>query len=350
VLVGGLVLPHANALQSSAKSPEKIDFIQITDLHLFDAAEDAPSNQAALAWSLSVVRWYRDHHVNISFLAFTGDVGLNCVDDPRALPVEHCLHKIPLSQAADVLATFLAPVGLPVYFVPGNNDLVREKACDIIRYRDFVTALNDRLRQKGSTTTAIDLTAKPQQISGLLLMGLNSASFKAQDNFMVDHCPEAAKSEPIAASAVEELSRFSELVRSRGSKSTPVLVFTHEPEIVDPFRMTLTWYLRADQLREWHQLLCGDAITALFAGHFHAQNFRLYGSPIRTTSAECQAGTSASTWVAPPLAAKVQNPLAPEARGLLWVRVRLTQPYDVSVTPLWYTQSPVSVTAQPNNH
>lgn len=341
MLVVSLLQGQDSAPLIYAKPPEGLDFIQITDLHLFDSETDRLSNEAALDWSLKAIEWYQNKGVLLRFVVFTGDLGLQCVVGPLdELPVTGCVKTTTLSQAADLLANKLIRLSIPVYFVPGNNDLVDEKACDIVRYRNFLRSLRERIKEKGFSLPVIDLTVAPQETSGWRVFGLNSASFKypAVSHYVKESCPRGYKSENVATSPEQELDLFVERVTSRTNNiKLPTLIFTHEPEIVDPFRLKVIWDLEQKHLTKWHDLMCGDAIVGVFAGHLHSQNFNLYGTAF-TTAGNCKDAKSASTWVAPPLASKVQNPLARQARGLLWVRVGLTEPYQVSVTPLWYEE------------
>jgi predicted MPP superfamily phosphohydrolase len=320
-----------------------VNFIQITDLHLFDASDndDATSNKSAFIWALSVVDWYNKHH-DIDFVVFTGDIGLDCVDDPESKSkILRCKTTSSFLEAVEIMSNYLQDVTLPVYFVPGNNDLVDEEPCDIGHYRRFVTALNVALKKKGSSTRVVDLEQVDlaEEKLPVWLLGLNSASFKDSSKYSGVPCQAGIGPAPIAASAKEELDRFIRLVKTaRSLGDRPILVFTHEPEIVDPYRLLPIWDLKTNQLESWHELLCNDTVTAVFAGHLHSQDFSLYGTALPRASTGCGSKSAAATWIAPPLAAKNQNPLAPLARGLLWVRVGSARPYQVSVTPLWYEQ------------
>jgi 3',5'-cyclic AMP phosphodiesterase CpdA len=329
-------------LRATAQATHTLDFIQITDPHLFDAGADQDTNKAALQWALSAVDWYGNHEAKASFLAFTGDCGLDCVQDPHSEPPPaSCGKTALLHDAVDLMANYLDKVGLPIYFVPGNNDLVNESSCDIAHYRDFIGALQESLRTKGSKTTVMDLTNAPAPISGLRIVGLNSASFKNADKYD-GKCITASKSNDTASSASNELQKFSNsLTHDAAGANLPALVFTHEPDIQDPFRMIPIWSAEISDVqavKTWYESLCKNSVLAVFAGHLHSQDFNKYGSPIMTTGADCGNGRTIPTLIAPPISAKNQNPMAPEARGLLWVRIKLDDPYSVSVTPLWYAR------------
>src|SRR5260370_42617713 len=84
VALAGSTVPGPRFLDASS-----LTFVQITDAHLFDAGKRAPTAQAAsnlerdswdaLHWAIQQTNRLVDAGTDISFVVFTGDLGLDLV-------------------------------------------------------------------------------------------------------------------------------------------------------------------------------------------------------------------------------------------------------------------------------
>jgi hypothetical protein len=343
-----------------------------------------------------------EHHT-IDFVVITGDFGLDNVelpkiegvaakpcDCPRRKPGEEGpIDKVPLAEAAHEVARELSALVVKrVYLVPGDNDLCHEDANDLHRWAEFVLALQDALAQqrqtreasltasfKGSTSAVerptepevIDLTdtfarlyarkdprvlalistgvrsqpsfAKPPEIHGIKLLGVDSAFFKVHDE---------ARLQSVADAAIPgEIEYVGGLIHA----GTSYLVFTHIPDLKDPYLASKgkdkpSWKLAEKVRTTWRQkILDRSEVLGVFAGHYHVATRDLY--PHNFAYAKPDENTAAKLWLAPPLAEKSQwrSPSEETARGMLLVSVNADGDTQVSnadgeyVKPsaIWYT-------------
>lgn len=359
-------------------------------------------------------------HRTIDFVAITGDFGLENVNLPArgALAAEGCpnpnpeknpeknpqkegpISRVELAEAATRVARELdALVVKRVYLVPGNNDLCNEDPKDLHRWAEFVfelqtdlkhlyqerhpdvpaNAQNNPSKDKGDQdkddqeldkVEVYDLTDSLDQlcndkppdarvkklfpngcparqvapvINGIHLLGLNSAFFKKHAD-----SDQAAADQPIS-------DEIDQVARSLQSESA-YLLFTHIPDLSDPFRppkvpSESSWYLEDDTLKKnkvrekWKNKILGKPqVLGVFAGHFHISDRNLY--PHNFAKLTSDDTTAAKFWLAPPLAKKYQfrSPADKTARGMLLVSVNADGDTRVSgeegeiVQPsaLWY--------------
>ncbi|MGA8763351.1 MAG: hypothetical protein WB562_10845, partial [Candidatus Sulfotelmatobacter sp.] len=239
------------------------------------------------------------------------------------------------SKIADEFSRLSVPV---VYFLPGNNDLVGEDPCDLQRYKDFVALIGQDIPRR--SPRIVDLTAAqpPPEIHGFSLLGLNSASFKDSDNYLVT-C--ATKLQP--GCPQYEMSQLQPATPALASAPL-YLVFTHVPYLKDPYYGTPSWRkFPADSLSAW-KLAVGANVAGIFAGHFHDPRRFLYATRSDGTglSVPGDDDIARKTWVAPPLALKTQEKSSVTARGFLLVQAqKVVTPSGatalISVIPFWFS-------------
>ncbi len=319
-----------------------VTFVQLTDSHLFDSGKrgtpeekevEKLSTGLAWKWALGEVTRLVTSGEHIDFVVFTGDLGLE-----RACPDGR--------MACDAWETAVNRVyedlkALPikrVFIVRGNNDLVDEDPTPERRrlYTDFVLQVSGKLKEAAKTSEVaelVDLTpenpVQPADVDGIRLVGLDSSSFKntPKNSEKSDPCMDrvdATEWDKVAASRSSvyqkrELDRVDHLTRDSG----PALIFTHIPDLADPFRVRncktrfASWSLVSADRDQWKQIASRQSVIALFAGHFHDDDRDTYRRPYRLlASPEIDPVVAEKTYVAPPLAAKFQvKPL--QARGFL---------------------------------
>ena len=284
------------------------------------------------------------------------------------------------ATAEAILAKILdgLPAGLPVYFLVGNNDLTDEDPGTLGRYEQFVAGL--RTLTKGRVSDLTGQTAKEQ---GYTLVGLNSAGFKPQsyadgtsgafneslvvsrgstpNNSQGFYCDElkSGSSGGRADSKTKAMETFIKLVSGSG----PYLVFTHEPDLQDPYfprrvaekaqggscELRSTWLLTEDARTGWMANgLDGPKVVGVFAGHFHDDNPTTYGGPLFNVAVknlyqaslgqgknQVRPGGLAPTFVAPPLAVKLQWGSYPNgARGMMFISVNKGV-VNANIDPYW---------------
>jgi len=125
------------------------------------------------------------------------------------------------------------------------------------------------------------------------------------------------------------------------SESSPLILFTHIPDLVDPYekgkdpsRTRSSWDINPDTRKIWEDLASKIKIPGIFAGHFHSNNKTIYGTNVGTTPLFVNAGIGEKTWVAPPLAGKNQRDGKPQARGFLLATITNTGAVRADVH--WY--------------
>jgi Calcineurin-like phosphoesterase len=378
--------PASILFTPSSSSTKHVTFVQWTDPHVFDAGkgrnaegvrEEELDNWAAFHWAvLETNRLALVEHRNIDFVVITGDFGLENVRLPdeqegtvksntvcanRKAGDDGPIERVPLAEAAAETARELnASLIKRIYLVPGNNDLCLEDPEDLRRWAQFVLALQKDLQglhdakaeslNHGSEaeSKAVDIPAKievedltdsvarlydgtgrsggkkdasivamfsnapppqhlaPQVINGIQMLGLNSAFFKrTQKSFAPD----------VSA----ELDWVGKQIQPGGS----YLIFTHIPDLKDPYRLDKSWNIPPDVYNEnWKKnVLERSEVLGIFAGHFHTPQRELY--PQNFASLKPDETTTTKFWVAPPLAEKYQWQVPPEktARGILLVSV-----------------------------
>ena len=306
-------------------------FVQITDAHVFDDGwkqstdsgyQSVSDDWFSLYWAVKEINGMVEAGKHIDFVVYTGDLGLSNVELGKECGVHptkvNPLGLPPISKdwAVDKIAEALATLKVStVYFVPGNNDLEDELVADVRRPSCFVGFVQSALTKLASPVTITELrTVNTIMVNGFRLAGLNSASFKKAENY--EGCSPAEEGCPDA-----EISSLRKLVFDPSNDS--ILLFTHIPDLIDPFREANSWTITDPVRKKWIAAACSDKVIGIFAGHFHDSNRGFYGSTAAThdlveRGSECVAN---KTWVAPPLAIKNQVGKNPTARGLLYVRI-----------------------------
>jgi Calcineurin-like phosphoesterase len=341
------------AKTQSTSAPRSIHFAQITDAHIFDdgwkdsrekALQEIADNRRALKWSLEEINRQVSSGARIDFVVFTGDIGLQNVVFPAAgdcagLPIE-VIHSgtppVPLASAVEEVATELNQLSVrKVYWLPGNNDIVNESVVDP-RYECFLTELQNRAR---SYPTPLEIRGLPAGTvvdpGGVYLTGLNTASFKDQKNYL-PVCSGQTGYDPKApllqrSCPGTQLDFLRQAVKSESNH--PLVIFTHVPDLKDPYRKKASWDVSGKDRSLWEALVCDPGVAAVFAGHFHDADRTLYGTNAGTKGLALKPCVAGKTWVAPPLAGKLQTDKNPQARGLLFATV--TAPAMVQVEVKW---------------
>ena len=349
-----------------------ITFVQLTDAHVFDDGWKQPldtgyravgDDWAGLHWAVQEINELVRADEHIDFVVYTGDLGLQNVElekDCNVAPVGTDLRGLPAIQkhwAVGQLARELNTLAVnTVYFVPGNNDLFKEAVTDSPRHGCFLNLVQSELASF-SPPSPVQLkelkAANPVSVNGIRLAGLNSASFKALTNYQRD-CPAAGEGCPVS-----EMASLQTLIRADSRE--PILVFTHVPDLKDPYRGDRAWDVTPGVRTTWEGLACDSKVLAIFAGHFHDSDRNFYGTTTGTRNLTVSPCVATKTWVAPPLAIKNQNDRKPGARGLLLVEVfKSGMPvvkvywFDAPVTPsqpkvvcnrtlLWITYSSFAI-------
>jgi hypothetical protein len=308
---------------------QSVTFVQLTDPHLYDAGnhlllqgarEEFLDNRAALDWAILQVNRLQGSGKRLDFVAITGDFGL---DAPSPGLTSASIDQLVTSLGALQVKTILV--------VPGDNDLVSEQPSDIGRFRRFIQDLQSKLPDH----TIADLSQNTVVINNIRLLGLNSASFRNANG----KDKEANKAEQ-----AKEMRRLAGEVK----KGDPHIIFTHIPNLEDPYRgltgkdIHEAWQVDKSISDSWNKIILSKEVIGIFAGHFHDPRRIVYAQDYSWTNTRPDLITSTKTWIAPPLAAKLQEKAEPQARGYLLVTVTATG--TVTAAPYWYA-NPAQVTA-----
>jgi hypothetical protein len=323
----------------------QVTFAQLTDAHIFDdgyrqataaALRQAADDRQALHWAVDQVNRAVASGTALDFVVYTGDLGLQNVSMPQepdcgalAATPDPGLPQTTLAWAVSEISGEIRELAVRrVFFVAGNNDLRDEEVTDR-RFDCFVARLQTELNARKDQHEIIALHAdRAVDVNGVRISGLNSASFKAQKNY-VPACKQRA--EPgCPQPQIEALGR---LARDK----TPLLVFTHVPDLRDPYRRGPSWDLPPATQALWQRFVCGSPVIGVFAGHFHDSNQDLYGNNSKTKDLSISDCVTAKTWVAPPLALKNQERTLSRARGFLIATVAAGKVSEVRVQ--WFENS-----------
>ena len=328
---------------------DQTTFVQLTDAHLFDEGWNRPFGEAlrltannwdALHWSIDEINRMVSAGKHIDFVVYTGDLGLQNVDFshseaclvPSVRP-EAGLPPIPEQSAVENLSAELEWLSVrTIYFVSGNNDPIDEDARDG-RFDCFLASLGARAKQGPHPFIVEKLESRqPRQVHGLTLLGINSASFKKAKNYQ-DACAEPVKYPVRDTCPREEINALDEQL----SKGTPVLLFTHIPDLKDPFRLGPAWDIPPDVRSEWELEVNRANVLGVFAGHLHDSDRSLYGTTVGTQRLAISKAVCDKTYVAPPLAIKNQANKPEAARGFLVATVSPSGISDVQI--VWFADN-----------
>jgi len=324
---------------------QSVSFVQVTDAHLYDAGkrrvaegvqEEALDNRGAFYWAILETNRLEQSGKRLDFLVFTGDFGLeevryktaaDCVDSQKP---PGTIRPTLEEAGAEVAQAFSALTINKIFLVPGNNDLCGEDPKDSQRFRDFVSIL----QLKAPSKEIIDLTQTAVVVNQIHIHGLNSATFKN------------AKPGLRETNRIEQIHEM-ERLRSEITPGVAHIIFTHIPDLEDPFRgaggedIRLAWNVDTEVSRIWEEINGNPQVLGVFAGHFHDARRVVYTHDFSWAKNKPDIYTTNKTWVSPPLAIKNQDQSESPSRGFLVVT--LTTNGKTLVVPEWYpfaTQKP----------
>jgi hypothetical protein len=357
-------------------------FVHATDPHLFlersyrrgvevdSAKRDAQErlDRAALREMLSTVGTLPDGE-RPDFILFTGDWGIDTstvrIADPAdtAQPApapapqdtgvagrDSAAARAALAAAtggaqqrwtaqADTTAAILNTSAVKrIYWVPGNNDIIRERAdLGSLRQADeFNTLVAQRLRS-GVTLQNLTGCFTGAGVCGLdvsntryTVVGLPTVSFKNKAKAPADTAGNGA-----AQAAI--LARTEALVGAESARGRRVLLATHIPEMDDPFvrgqqlfagvvpsRTTLgasAWNVSDTAFAAWKRLVESSGVAAVLAGHFHDSHREVYERPYAWAESSVLRADPGKLLLAPPLSVKNQDASPIQARGFTLIRL-----------------------------
>jgi calcineurin-like phosphoesterase family protein len=316
-----------------------VDFVQITDPHIFDCKGDVEGNKEALKWCINQINGRAGAKADYKFIVVTGDLGLEglpCGGNEKEPGAKVDRAK----ELADIIKQSTVKRWL---FLPGNNDLVEENPADIGTFHRFIKTLKDQLPEM----QIVDFcpVAGDGVSSGVLdlgecrFIGFNNASFKSNDSGA-----DAATFEPKQLENVDEV-----LARLADPRFKSAYIFYHIPEIDDPYCVSLdpnkpednevlkkretsrgdigkpfpcsAWTVTPAVREKWNQVVANERVKGLFAGHFHSAEHESYDSLSWIRSAGYSPGSPLKLHVCPPVASKKQEDKSRQARGFREVSV-----------------------------
>ena len=341
---------------SLAAAQQPITFVQLTDPHIFDSGKRGTDQEKTLerAGSDLAWRWALTETARIAlkqkidFVVLTGDLGLEgiCRDHTsKCSEWNEAVNRI--SKDFSVL-----PVA-SIFILRGNNDLPDEKPTEegLKLYGDFVSEVS---KQMGNAQRLIDLTSvkpeSPTSFGGFRIVGLDSSSFKNSPNNpdkndpCMNHVPDIEWVKVAKLNAQyqhKELERVHRIVLA----DQPTLLFTHIPNLDDPFRAKScqsrfgSWNLGQEDLDLWADIITRSAVIAVFAGHFHDDKESTYRPPYTWLRNVPGQSSLEKTFISPPLAAKFQTG-SRQARGFLLATV--TPKKEIAAELHWFNAAELS--------
>jgi hypothetical protein len=357
------LFPPSAGTDTQTKPPrDQMTFVQMTDAHIFDDGwkaqgadpfVQAMDDRAALHWAVEQINKITVDETAVDFVVYTGDFGLQNVvfSDSKcsgvAFKSEPGLPPFSSDIAASELALELNRLKVShFYAVPGNNDIIDESVLDGVRFECFISQLRTSLQKLASQVDIQVLRSDTAiKFGRFRLAGLNTASFKNAAKNYDQLCQQSSSpvSLPLVLQRGCPLPQLNSLKNLVSSESSPLILFTHIPDLVDPYekekdpsRKLSTWDISPNTRRIWEDLASKSQIPGIFAGHFHSNNKTIYGN-VGTTALFVNAGIGEKTWVAPPLAGKNQRDGKPQARGFLLANINESSgAWQVDVKPFWY--------------
>ena len=225
-----------------------------------------------------------------------------------------------------------------VYVVPGNNDIIDEQVIDIPRFECFISKLQGDLQKlPGHIHVEVLRADKAVSVAGFRLAGLNTASFKNKGNYedACNHGPPTPAKAPDMGCPGPQLQAIGGLLDGDGA--SPLLLFTHIPDLFDPYSNKPSWVIDTRIRADWLLQVAKPQLVGIFAGHFHSNRCDIYATNSGTQKLFIDPLDGQKTWVAPPLAGKNQRDGKPQARGFMLVSVEANQgKFSVDPTSLWY--------------
>ena len=313
--------------------------------------QEALDDRAALHWAIDQVNELAAK-APIDFVVYTGDFGVQNVffSNPQcngvAFKPEPGLPPFSSDMAVMEFSIEINRLSVhDVFVTPGNNDIIDENVADNPRFDCFIAQLQARLQSLPSHIHLEVLRAdKAVNIAGIRLAGLNTASFKKAENYdkaCKAGSPPAAEP-PKAGCPIPQLQTLGRLLDRDGV--APLLLFTHIPDLLDPFRNTRSWEIDPTTRNDWLTLAAKRQLVGIFAGHFHSNRQDLYATNSGTRKLFVDARDGEKTWVAPPLAGKNQRDGKPQARGFMLVDLDVSQgKFAVNARAVWYpTPTPIN--------
>jgi hypothetical protein len=353
------------AYLSVTRSFGAVDFIQLTDPHLFGEQSE---HERALGDAIYTINERVEKGAQYRFVVVTGDLGVeDLVSNDTRTDEEKAQRKFKpremktdadaqLTSGAHKLAELIAPSKVKLWmFVPGNNDLIDEDPNKGSYYTRFIEALKANLHNAG--VAVIDLserTTDPK--SGTYMegrfafIGFNNASFKGNDL-----AKNAADWEPAEKKEIEE-------VKKQVAIGDYIYIFYHIPEIDDPYYVSLdpkkknendrlnewlekrgvqtdslkfsAWTVQPAVRDAWNELIKDQKVRGLFAGHFHDWRKETYRGFQWMRSVDYPSASLLKLLICPPLAVKQQTTTPAQARGFR--EVSIADDGKVTSRIFWY--------------
>lgn len=219
----GLILLMLAACQTAPVGdppPGGFFFVQITDTHFGSGDNFARGERVAEAVNRLPMP--------IEFVVHTGDITMERLDDPQVM-----------ARTREVLGRFHPPL----FTIPGNHDLVRERHAVLLPlYREWFGELVTTHWVKG--VWVVNFYAEP-----------------------------AARDFPVPG--YDPLAALERALRQADGR--PVLLFQHTPPVGGFFRNQIRAGWPPAQRARWEALVKAYNVKAVFAGHFHKDELHWIG-------------------------------------------------------------------------
>jgi 3',5'-cyclic AMP phosphodiesterase CpdA len=337
-----------------------INFVQLTDPHLFERADrdrigQDTTNRIAFADCITRVNLLNNQLLStkgagFNFVVVTGDIGIEQLN-----PLTNAANW---TSSVELVADLIHPSEITNwYFIPGNNDLDQEKPDTIWKYHQFIAELKTILLTNGIQvadlcppgTSASNSISGEFSIGKFHFLGFDNASFKSNyegKDAQKFHSNHLDRIQQIAMKLTNEF----------------IYIFYHIPEIDDPNALTLTgtnltnrigakriagdpeyfssWTVSNDVRIAWDEVVTNSNVKALIAGHFHSDILNHYSKFDWLTNTYASRGAN-KLFISPPVACKFQDKKTLQARGFRTYSI--ADNGDVTSEITWYGFPPPTV-------
>jgi hypothetical protein len=346
----------------SSDAHAQIQFVQISDPHLFDDisadVDNRSSNKTAFISSIEEInRRLIENKAQYRFVVLTGDLGLEKLvtgaKDRNEIETN-------LRNSAAEFASMLVLSRVHHWlFVPGNNDLLNEEPKTIEYYHFFIEAVKEATKKIISDFEIKDLCPKGDggsadyqsksdffKIDKYVFIGFDDSSFKND----IKQGPQRLD----ANAGIQE--KYVKQVKAHLDRDdiSYAYIFYHVPAIDDPnplpeaeavkarsllkdqigdsfFRSA--WFVKSPVRMAWHTVVINRKVRGLFAGHFHDSRKQTYQT-FSWLTPDYLPEEIEKLHICPPLALKYQNGKPEQARG--FQEVYLDEEGTVSARIVWF--------------
>ena len=370
-----------------------VRFAHISDLHIFEDAKRASETKISandFQKAINEINRTSDllkkqSKAPLEFVVVTGDIGIG-----KLLKVDGVTGKLSKdprqwNQAKEFLANIMKESKIKRWlFLPGNNDLYKERDGTVGFYKNFLSELQERPEIKNADLSIVDFRLDASQAAqsisppgtyqtkDFLFIGWDNAYFK-NNNSIKSFISKDHKVIPFTRTReYQSLQKLSHVLNT--SKAKYAYIIYHIPEIDDPYLVrfdaskesnpafqrlkeanelsptlakevypysawTVPWGVRDT----WENIVTNRVtqsplIKGLFAGHFHDHKKYIYSTTSWNKTKKYNPQILKKLYIAPPVSIKNQSQYPPSQQARGGQIITIDDSGDVTRDFLWFDQ------------